>query len=65
MMFGLYQGFIKQKRQALPNPSDSRSGALSDGPGVVNHYIKLFRKSKNVFVFPFGNSPKIRICFLD
>ena len=25
------------KRQALPNPSDSRSGALSAGPGVVNH----------------------------
>ena len=27
----------KKKRQALPNPSDSRSGALSVGPGVVNH----------------------------
>ena len=25
------------KRQALPNPSDSRYGALSVGPGVVNH----------------------------
>ena len=28
--------YIK-KRQALPNPSDSRSGTLSVGPGVVNH----------------------------
>ena len=28
----------KKKRQALPNPSDSRSGALSVGPGVVNHW---------------------------
>ena len=28
----------KKKRQALPNPNDSRSGALSVGPGVVNHW---------------------------
>ena len=30
MMFGLYHWFIYiKKRQALPNSSDSRSGALS------------------------------------
>ena len=32
---GLY--IYKKIGQALPNPSDSRSGALSVGPGVVNH----------------------------
>ena len=29
---------VYKKRQALPNPSDSRSGALSVSPDVVNHW---------------------------
>ena len=35
VMFYIARVF-KKKRQALPKPSDSRSGALSVGPSVIN-----------------------------